>query len=309
MATTVNSFRNYIFVEADDNNRLILQHEILKPNFEHILAKVLDEYGLAEKLHKAKTTGEKVRILDFGCAEGLYLHDVAAVLEERGLLEAADLNGIDINPGAIATADEFSKISKPARPGLNFYVHDGKQPLESCLGLQKNGAAQFDFIYAMVVMEHFSEARQHVERLYGSLKPGGVIYLRDYVLDEGPEGWLVPHPALIPFSKVFTGHLRSINPGVNVTIDQAGWLREIGAELIHTELDIIPIGGETKRGMDMLRNSIMITRNAGPMLIAKGVMTQAAFDALMATLFKEINRDSIGQASHIDTLARKPLGS
>lgn len=298
--------RDYIFAEADDGVRLMLQHEVYKPSVHRIFERVLDEYKLAELLEKAKSSGERLRVLDFGCGEGLYLHDLAALLEARGLLEAAELNGIDINPSAVTTAEQFSKLSKPPRPYLNFYLHDGTRPLEDCQGLRLAGEARFDFIFAIMVIEHMAEARRQVERLYEALKPSGVLYLRDIVLEEGPEGWIAPHPVWNVFRQAFWSSVPSVKEGLEVATEQAEWLREAGAQQVAALRDVIPLGGESDRGQKMLRNYILIIRNSGPRLVSRGLLTQAQYDEILNTLFRELTRQSVGQAGFVDTLACKP---
>ena|SRR5438105_4647772 len=76
--------QQYIFSKSDDRERLSLQHATFKPNFVHILEQLLNEYGLAEQLLRqaAANPGERVgHVLEIGCGEGLYLHDVAEVFE------------------------------------------------------------------------------------------------------------------------------------------------------------------------------------------------------------------------------------
>lgn len=302
------AYKSYIFAEVDDRQRLMVQHEAFQPGFMALMEQVLDEYGLAGRLAAAKRSGDRVRILDLGCAEGLFLHDLAAVLEKRGLLEAAELNGIDIDRIAIATAEDFSKASRPPRPYLNFFVHDATQPLTDCIALRRNGLAQFDFIYALDTTVHLPNARQHIERLYSSLKPGGVIYLHSAVMEETPQpyGWTCLHPLLDSYSRALFATIAAINPGISVAAEQAAWLVALGAQQVQSEPDLVEIGGETKRGMDMMRNGIMLLRNVAPVLIAQGVISRPQFEFMMATLYRELNRASRAYITYFDTLARRP---
>jgi hypothetical protein len=113
--------------------------------------RILDEYGLAHKLELAKQQGVKLRILQVNCAEGLYLHELARLLEERNLLEGAELYGITEDPTQISTADVYSKMANPPRPYLNFYQHNLHQPLADCIGLHEglraSGLVQFDWLF------------------------------------------------------------------------------------------------------------------------------------------------------------------
>src|SRR5262249_48073709 len=156
----------------------------------------------------------KAKILDAGCGLGLFLHDLAEIIEGRFGPTAADFYGIDVDQVAIVAATDFAKISKPPHPYLNFYLHDVTLPLEKCRGLFLDKQYKFDFIRAHGLIEYLPNARQHVERLYQALKPGGVIYLGDVLFKRGPDGWIAPHPAFEPFADAFFSSLLGLNQGV-----------------------------------------------------------------------------------------------
>ena len=308
MPNVATFYRDYIFANSNDRTRLKLQHDISRPHFLEIIEQVMNDYGLAERLEKAKTRGEKVRILDFGCGEGMFLHDLAEILEKRGLLEAADLNGIDNDRAAIMTADEYCQISQPPRPYLHFFVHDGTHPLEDCLGLPQDDRLEFDFIFAILVLEHLPDARQHLERLYRNLKPGGVIYLSDFVAQEGGDyGWVLPHPVMLPIGRILNQVWLNKNNGEVIALEIAGWLRQLGAEKVQATPNLAVMGGDTKAGMDMFRNFLLGIRNACPFLIARNIITQAQLDEMLETLYRELTRESTGRTGHMDILALKPL--
>src|SRR5438105_4389333 len=103
MSKHQDDYRDYLFTSPSEGERLTIQHEHFKPSVLAAFNRLLDQYGLAERLTQAKATKTKLRLLNFGCGEGLYLHDLAQVLEARGLLEGAELNGLDINPASVAT--------------------------------------------------------------------------------------------------------------------------------------------------------------------------------------------------------------
>src|SRR5438045_4676148 len=96
-------YREALASNAKSSERMLAQYKAFKPVFEVCLNKVLDEYGLAEKLTLAKAKGTKLKILNYQCGEGLYLHLFSELLEKRGLLEGAELNGIDMDATLIAT--------------------------------------------------------------------------------------------------------------------------------------------------------------------------------------------------------------
>ncbi|NWJ97467.1 MAG: class I SAM-dependent methyltransferase [Chloroflexi bacterium] len=334
-----NTFHSYVFGgEHLDGDRLTLQHKIFQPNFQEVIERVLGpEYGLATRIEQVlnMSKGDKlkpapIRILDAGCGEGLFLYYLAGLLERRGLLNPAvmQLVGVDSNLTAVATATDFVSTVQPARPYLRFICHDLTKPFElnpelrSILSIrqgQTNSTATkeasegwleegggFDFIYAHAVAEHIPNAQQHIKYWYNLLKPGGIIFLLDAVLNVDSSGLEVPHPALAPyFSRAFQ-YTKQIN-GLNVSEVAKDWLDQLGAEQIQFFPVIIPAGGNSEIGMMMLRNLVMIVRNTLPQLIALKIMTEEEGQALIDLLFKELSPQCIGHFTCLNTLARKPL--
>lgn len=308
MNSTTNLYNDYVFGQSDDRDRLTLQHQCFKPNFVHKLNLILDEYGLGERISKAQAKGEKIRVLEVGCGEGLYLHDLAATLEERGWLEAVEFYATDSDPKSVASAREYSQHSNPPRPYFNFYVHDLTAPLEECTALaaEIEEPLQFDFIMAHLVMEHIPNARHSIELCYRALKPGGVIFLRDTVTTMNEQGWKAFHPAIEPFTQPGFKFVAATNGGIDVANETAPWLLAMQATQVRAYPDPMVVGGETELGLLMLRNVLLIVKNAAPALIGRGFATQAQYDEAMATVGRELGPLHKGQMTFIDTLARKP---
>jgi len=308
MSITKTQYRDYIMGMVDDRQRQERAHRHLKAGFVRAVQQVLDEYELVEQLKAAKS-GERLRlkILDVGCGEGLYLHDLAEVLEERDLLQAGTFYGTDINQGMIETAIEYARLSKPPRPYLNFYVHDIRQPFETQGGLFVDRQPYFDFIFARSVLSFLPHSQENLTRLYAALAPGGVLYLRDIVWQQGEEGWLSPHPALTPILEMGFGLLEALNYGVQVASATADWLRQTGASLVQAIPDRMVLGGTSKPGMENLGDYVMSIRNAFPVHIAAGRLSQAEADRLMSMLYRELGPQCQGQQLYIETLARKPI--
>lgn len=307
MSMTKTEYRDYIMGMADDRQRMERTHRHLKAKFVGVMEQILEEYELAEQLKAAKR-GERSRlkILDVGCGEGLYLHDVAEVLEGRELISAATLYGIDINPALIETAIEYAGLSKPPRPYLDFYVHDIRQPLETQPGLFLDRQSYFDFIFARSFLSFLPHSREKLSRLYEALAPGGVLYLRDIVYQQGEEGWLSPHSALTPILQMGFGQLEALNEGTQVARATAGWLRQWGAGLVQAIPERLVLGGASKTGMDNLGDYWMGVRNSLPAHIEAGRLSQAEADCLIAQLHRELGPQCQGQQIYIETLARKP---
>ena len=93
-------------------------------------------------------------------------------------------------------------------------------------------AHSYDFIFSILVIEHLTEAKHQVQRIYQhllKLKPDGVIFLRDGIMPIVPpqatgkdkiDGWTVPHPAMYPFFQQYIAFMQSKNPGIEVAKDQ-----------------------------------------------------------------------------------------
>lgn len=307
MTLSKEQFQKYIFEEAhDDRSRLVIQHETYKDQFDAIFERVLNEFGLRQTLEKAKANHEKVSILDAGCGEGLYMHDVADILDKYGLTEAVTLIGVDRDNTALFTAQQYSKLSNPPRPYLEFFAHDLTTPLETNLGLKAYQNVKFDFIYAVLVMEHLPNAKTCLAYLYDALKPGGIIYLRDIVTQEGENGWIAPHPAIAGFYRGLFAFLNQLNSGIELATTQVDWLREFGAELLESKPYKITTGDASQMSLKALRNWVMVARNSLPILIARNVISQAQADQLMQVMFHELKQDSTSQLTLIDTIAQKP---
>lgn len=294
----------YVFANGDERDRLIIQHDGFKPKFLGILQRVLDDYGLAERMKQARQHGTKVSILDAGCGEGLFLHDVAQEIAERSFLDVIDLNGFDRDALAISLANEFKTVLKPPRPYLNFYVHDLRTPFEENPALKEANKLQFDFIYATLVVEHIPNSQKIVADLYQHLKPGGVIYLRDTLVTE--VDYFAPTPAMAIPTKAFRSYVASLNPEVVVAKENVNWLKALGATQLQVSEDMVYADGDSPQHIEELRNWVLGIKNSLPKVVETNRMSQAEADALMDKIYQELNGDPRGYWKLLDTLARKP---
>ncbi len=303
-------FYDYLFSGAvEDRERLTVQYEVFKPRFEQIFAKVLDDYGLAARLEQRRAKGEQAQVLDVGCGEGLFLHKVAAELEKRELLSACRLIGIDRDANAIEAAEQFKEWFVPPRPYLNFYQWDATKPLDDCPGLKgadNQSPVEFDFIFLVVVAEHIPQAKIHLQHFYDKLAPGGVIYLRDYVLEESPRGMISPLPAMARMNHLACSFIASINAGLDVSKEAASWFKEFGAQQVQALPDRVSIDDESDIGRHCMRNLVMGMQNFGPTLVARGRLTQTEYDEIKATIYHDLSPETRGQITWMDTLAQKP---
>jgi hypothetical protein len=312
-AQTNQQFRDSILRDASQSERLALSFEGYRTIFLEAINQLLTDFGLAQKLEAAKQKGQKLRILQLNCSEGLYLHELARVLEERGLLEGADLYGITEDLAQISTAEVYSKISKPPRPYLNFYQHNLHQPLTECLGLHEDlkmsGAVQFDFIFGLnESLSLLKEAKTVLARLYqDNVKPDGLLYFIETILREGAEGWIAPHPAIAKLNKAgILVVVRSYNPGVEVALDMVDWLREQGASPCMEFKAKTAFGGETEQGRAFLRSILLAYKIMGPQLVKAGLLEQGLYDQLMQELYQGLTPQHTGQLTFNRVIARKP---
>lgn len=294
----------YVFSDGDERDRLVTLHDSSKPNFLKILQRVLDDYGLAHRLEQAQQANTKVEILDVGCGEGLYLHDLAQILEARGFLAAADLNGIDRDATSLELAKDFRTVLQPPRPYLNFYVHDIRMPFEENAELKAVNKLQFDFIYATLVLEHIPNAQKIEEMLYQHLKPGGVIYLRNTMLGEGDT--VAPTPSMYQPTRAFQNFIANLNEGVDIAVQTQHWLAAFGAVQIQNFEDVAYANSDSQLGLATLQNWVLAIRNSLPKAVQSGRMTQEQSETLLDTILQELNGDPRGYWKQMDTLACKP---
>jgi hypothetical protein len=311
---TQQEFQAEMFNGAEHSERMVLRYKINQTIFAEAINRILDEYKLTERLQEAIQNKQKLRILQLNCSEGLFLHELARLLEERELLKGADLFGISADVAQITTAEGYSRLSTPPRPYLNFYLHDIHQPLEDCLGLHEdlkvNAPTTFDFIFAANETLRFTKnAAKVLRRLYAdNLKPGGIVLLTESVLIEGSEGWVTPHPSMTELLRPVLIPLQSYNPDVaDVAMAVEGWLKELGATEVQSFKVRLTWGGYSEQGRNLLRSAILFLNVAKPQYVGTGLMTAKRYDELLSTLYREIAPQHEGFTHFVTTLGRKPI--
>jgi hypothetical protein len=310
---TNQQFRESLISNTNQSERIALSFNGHRTIFYETIQRILDEYGLAQKLEEAKQQGQKLRILQVNCAEGLYLHELARILEERDLLEGAELYGITKDPTQISTADIYSKVAKPPRPYLNFYQHNLHQPLSECLGLHEglkaSGSVQFDLLFgANETLAFLKEAKTVLTQLYlDNVKAGGLICFTEFIFKEGPEGWIAPHPALVELTRIGSSIVQSYNLGVEVALEMMAWLRELGSEQLTESKTKVETGGQAEQGKTFLRSMLLAHKILGSSYVKAGLIEQAHYDELMRVLYQELTPQHLGQITFNIVIARKPL--
>lgn len=300
-AATREDYSRYVFSEADDVDRLVFQKTLYLQSFLETLEQVLDEYGLQERCRNGD-----VRVLDFGCAHGQYLDEMRRVLRERGVTNGLRMDGVDLNRHAIDYARRHHAAeTSDDRIDVRFAHFDGSRLLDECDELNDAGKVRYDFIYALLVLEHFEDAARQLARLYTYLKPGGIIFLRDFVMEEGEDGWRAPHPAAREISAQIFERIPSAAAGVRVADEQASWLLNLGAADVQVERERVVVGGDTEHGKAMVRNWVMTIANAGRHLVANGVVDADELERTLTVLREDLGPESTGHATYVTTLARK----
>lgn len=308
--SSLQKYREYFYSTGSAGEISSLFFKGLKRSYTEDLETILTEYKLAERLTEAKEQGRKLRILHLECGEGLQLHCLAEVLEKRGLLEAAELFGVASSKEVISTAEEFSKISNPPRPYLQFYWHDLQTPLAETPVLQDaTRRVRFDFIFGGVLATHST----NIERIYSqifadNLNSGGLIYFAAFITqEENPLKIQDPHPALAPATKATLKIFGNNNPGVEVSNKLAEWLSEWGAKHIKVVQHRLDTGGTSEEGKAMLRLAVINIVKFGQQFIKMGLITQAQYDELIRVVYNELTPQMSGYNTIIVTLGAKPL--
>lgn len=301
------AIRQFRFEELDSQERTLIGYKTVRAAFIQIMQQILEEYDFVTALRQAASVGQKLKVMDIGCSEGFFLHELAALLEARQLLGAVELNGLDNNSLTIATAEAYASAAIPPRPYLHFYHHDATLPFEECLELKFENKLKYDLMLALAVLELLPDAKVHLTRFYNSLKPGGIIYLRLTVPRYGQNGTILPHPLLEPFGQTIMQALAQVNPGVEVAFQAENWLRELGATEITVNELKIPIGGTTEIGRQCFRLFLFLIKNTATLMIRAGQLSESRYDQIMQTVYQELTPEAHGQIINLQLVARKPL--
>jgi SAM-dependent methyltransferase len=294
----------YIYSVLNEEQRNLLQHNILKPKANQILEELFENYNLKHRLQAVRDSDEKLFILEPGCGDGHFLPDLADFFAEKGFLSQVDLTGLDINSEYLAEAKK-RVASRTGKSVINYYNVDITEPLEKNFTLSMLKKTQFDCIFVTLVLQYLPNAQKLLQHLYSYLKPGGVIYLCDsYMRYGGEKGWLAPIPEWTPF-EVATELIRDLNGGKVVAEEYAGWLQELGAEQIQVYPNMIETTDDNKESLEALRYYIAIVRGTTPLLLKVGKIDQETHDSILNGVYK-ITKGARAQLPFIHTIARKP---
>src|SRR5690349_11798795 len=99
------STKQYLYSEINEEQRNILQHNLIKPTILKLLPQMLENYGLRQQLEAARKNRAQLVMLEAGSGSGSFLHDLADFLNEQGLLPAANLNGLELKLDYVMNAE------------------------------------------------------------------------------------------------------------------------------------------------------------------------------------------------------------
>jgi hypothetical protein len=236
-----------------------------------------------------------------GCGEGLYLNTIEDLVRELGFIEVVQLIGVDKDVRAV----EFANDMAADKPYLEFVIHELTEPLASSANPVLS--EPFDFIYEVATGPYIPNFKAFLKTIFEiNLKPGGAIYLRDFTTNEQDTEWINFNPKLTPFFRAFMEVITKPNEGADVGREAQTYLAELGtAENIQTSVNIVPIDGKSELGMNMLRNTVLLVRNTGPMLVRMGKISQEDFERTWEITLNEIDEDIAIATRLVNTIVRK----
>lgn len=113
---------------------------------------------LSKLFHRALADIKHPKLIELGCADSLWLPYLAKNYE-------GECYGVD-----------FSELGcQLAQRNLALADAEGKILCEDIFSFTKTQVAEFDFVYSMGLIEHFTSPQAVLEEMYSLLKPGGVM--------------------------------------------------------------------------------------------------------------------------------------
>lgn len=281
--TLFGTHSNYFFERnLDDRQRLAQQFVLLREDFNLWFDQALRLGRLSADLR-----GPDWSVLDAGCGEGQYAHEIVRRYPH------ARLTGFDADPAAAAAAASAA----PAGTRTRFVVHDARQPLPADV-VPEGG---FQAAVAWMVLLYLPDKLAALAHLAAALAPGGVLMLGN-VPDE-PLHW--DHPdarAILDTSRAalerlgMTGMEHALEP----LLQQAGFTDITTAVLRY------PLGGATSYGHRWHAYALS-SFAAGRLLLSHvDLMDPAEYDQHVQALVNAPILDQSGELRFLVTLARRP---
>ncbi|HEV2374427.1 MAG TPA: class I SAM-dependent methyltransferase [Streptosporangiaceae bacterium] len=271
---------NYFFERnLDDRQRLAQQFSLLREDFNLWFDQALRLGRLSADPQRADWA-----VLDAGCGEGQYAHEVVRRYPH------AHLTGFDADPAAVAAA------AGPAGTGMRFMVHDARQPLPAEV-VPEGG---FQAAVAWMVLLYLPDKRAALAHLAAALAPGGVLMLGN-VPDEP---LLLDHPdARVILETGRAAIARLGMTGMEQTLEPL--LQEAGFTDITTAVLRYPLGGATSYGHRWYACALSSFAAGRQLLSQAGLMDQAEYEQHLQALVDAPILDQAGELRFLVTLARR----
>lgn len=273
---------NYFFERnLDDRQRLARQFVLLREDFNLWFDQALRLGGLSADPARADWP-----VLDAGCGEGQYAHEIVRRYPR------ADLTGFDADAAAVAVAASAA----PAGTRTRFVVHDARQPLPA--GLIPEGG--FQAAVAWMVLLYLPDKRAALAHLAAAVAPGGVLMLGN-VPDE-PLLW--DHPDARAILDAGRDAIERLGmTGMEHTLEPL--LRQAGFTDIATAMLRYPLGGATSYGHRWHACALSSFAAGRQLLSQAGLMDQAEYEQHLHALENAPILDQSGELRFLVTLARR----
>lgn len=273
---------NYFFERnIDDRQRLARQFVLLREDFNLWFDQALRLGGLSADPGQADWP-----VLDAGCGEGQYAHEI---VRRYGRV---DLTGFDADPAAVAAA----AAAAPAGTTTRFVVHDARQPLPADI-VPEGG---FRAAVAWMVLLYLPDKRAALAHLADAVAPGGVLMLGN-VPDE-PLLW--NHPDARAILDVGRDAIQRLGmTGMEHTLEPL--LCQAGFTDITTVVLRYPLGGATSYGHRWHACALSSFDAGRQLVIQAGLMDPAEYEQHLQALENAPILDQSGELRFLVTLARR----
>ncbi len=173
-------------------------------------------YLLASVRKLLKGIGTRAKVLDLGCGNGYFSHEIAKL--------GFEVHGVDRSESGI-------RIARESFPELQFWVEDAEKAIIPHLF----SAETFDLVVSTEVVEHLYDPRQFVENVFHLLKPSG-----QFIVSTPYHGYL--KNVLLAISGTMDRHFTALWDGGHIKFWSRTTLSKLLTERGFTDLHFIGVG-------------------------------------------------------------------
>jgi SAM-dependent methyltransferase len=273
---------NYFFERnLDDRQRLAQQFTLLRDDFNLWFDQALRLGRLSADPRQADWA-----VLDAGCGEGQYAHEIVRRYPH------VHLTGFDADPAAVAAAASAAPVGTRTR----FVVHDARQPLSADV-VPEGG---FQAAVAWMVLLYMPDKHAALAHLAAALPPGGVLMLGN-VPDEP---LFLDHPDAKAILDIGRAALKRLGmTGLEHTLESL--LRRAGFTDITTVVLRYPLGGATSYGHRWYACALSNFAAGRQLLNQEDLMDPAEYERHLQALENAPVLDQTGELRFLVTLARR----